>query len=267
MDRPASPMVSTVRHSTPTAGHLAPMLRTRSPTAASNMPTTAGDGDLQDEIDALHLRCGVYTKPAISRRILDAVGWRADVDLSRSSLMEPAAGNGEFVVEAARRLVTSCRRRRVKISIDTFSERIKAFELHSGAAHEARTRVRSALRDCGLHHRTASACAETWIVNADFLLTAADHDGFTHIVGNPPYMRWSKIPENLRAAYTDHLPREMVGGDLFLPFLDHALEQLRPDGRCGFLCSDRWRFMAFAEAFRRKWLPLLDVISEESLPA
>jgi len=268
MDRPASPMVSTVRHSTPTAGgHLEPMLQTRSPTGASNMPMTAGDGDLQDEIDALHGRCGVYTKPAISRRILDAVGWRADVDLSRSSLMEPAAGNGEFVVEAARRLVTSFRRRRLKISIDTFSQRIKAFELHSGAAEEARTRVRSALRECGLHHRTASACAEDWIVNADFLLTAADRDGFTHVVGNPPYMRWSKIPENLRAAYTDRLPREMVGGDLFLPFLDHALEQLRPDGCCGFLCSDRWRFMAFAEAFRRKWLPRLNVISEETLSA
>jgi hypothetical protein len=59
----------------------------------------------------------------------------------------------------------------------------------------------------------------------------------------------------------------MTGGDLFVPFLNRALESLRADGRCGFLCSDRWRYMAFAEAFRRKWLPLLDVISEDHLPA
>ncbi len=119
----------------------------------------------------------------------------------------------------------------------------------------------------GLHHRAASACAKAWIVNDDFLLADTIPEGYTHVVGNPPYMRWSKIPENLRATYVGHLSRDMIGGDLFLPFLDRALEQLRANGHCGFLCSDRWRFMAFAEAFRNKWLPLLDVVSEEALPA
>ena len=243
------------------------MLQTRSPSGVSTVLTAAGDGDQRDEIDALHERCGVYTKPAVIRGILDAVGWKEDTDLSRSRLLEPAAGNGEFIIEAARRLVASCRQRGARISFNTLSNQIKAFELHPGAADEARSRVRAALRDYGVHHQTAAACAGAWILNADFLLTAPACDSFTHVVANPPYMRWSKVPENLRAAYTDHLSSDMTGGDLFLPFLDRALEQLRPDGRCGFLCSDRWRFMAFAEAFRRKWLPLLDVISEESLPA
>ncbi len=243
------------------------MLPTRSPSGTSEVLTAAGNGDQQAEIDALHKRCGVYTKPAVTRRILDAVGWKEDTDLSRSRLLEPAAGNGEFVIEAARRLVVSCLRRSVRVSIDTLSSRIKAFELHPGAAEEARAKVQAALRECGVHHRTATACAKAWIVNADFLLTAPARGGFTHVVGNPPYMRWSKVPDTLRAVYTDRLSSDMTGGDLFLPFLDRAMEQLCPDGRCGFLCSDRWRFMAFAEAFRRKWLPLLDVISEESLPA
>jgi hypothetical protein len=59
----------------------------------------------------------------------------------------------------------------------------------------------------------------------------------------------------------------MTGGDLFLPFLDRALEFLEPSGRIGFLCSDRWRFMAFAERFRKKWLPSLNITSERTLPA
>ena len=224
-------------------------------------------GRERQEIDALHRRCGVYTKPAIVRRILDAVGWRHDTDLSRSRLLEPAAGNGEFVVEAARRLVASCRRFGVRISAANLTGRMKAFELHPGAAEEARSRTRSALRELGVHHRTVEACAGAWIINADFLLTDFSGDGYTHTVGNPPYIRWSKIPANLKAGYTDQLPRDMTGGDLFIPFLDRALELLRPKGRCGFLCSDRWRFMAFAEAFRRKWLPALNMISEESLSA
>ncbi len=239
--------------------------RTSSDTVGA-IPDTVGGG-LEREIDALHRRCGVYTKPAVVRRILDAVGWRRVADLSRSRLLEPAAGNGEFVVEAARRLVASCRGHGVEISASSLSGRIRAFELHPGAADEARSRVRAALRELGAHRRTADACAKAWVLDADFLLAAPSRDGFTHVVGNPPYIRWSKIPTRLKAAYVDRLPREMTGGDLFLPFLDRALEQLRPGGRCGFLCSDRWRFMAFAEGFRRRWLPALDVLSEDSLPA
>ena len=233
---------------------------------AGVVPDTVADG-LEGEIAALHRRCGVYTKPAVVRRILDAVGWRPTADLSRSRLLEPAAGNGEFVVEAARRLVASCRGRGAEISASSLSGRIRAFELHPGAADEARSRVRAALRELGAHRRTADACAKAWVLDADFLLTAPSRSGFTHVVGNPPYIRWCNIPARLKAAYTDRLPREMTGGDLFLPFLDRALEQLRLEGRCGFLCSDRWRFMAFAEGFRRKWLPALDVLSEDPLPA
>ena len=195
------------------------------------------------------------------------MGWTHDANLSRARILEPAAGNGEFVVEAARRLVGSFRQHGVKLSTSSLADRIEAFELHRAAADEARSRVESALRELEVHHRTAKACANAWIVTADFLLAARSCRGFTHVVGNPPYIRWSKIPPDLRSTYNLRLPRDMTGGDLFLPFLDHALGQLRPRGRCGFVCSDRWRFMAFAELFRRKWLPALDIVSEDSISA
>ena len=219
------------------------------------------------EASVLHDRCGVYTRPAIVCQILDAVEWNADADLSRSRLLEPAAGNGGFVVEAVRRLVISCRRHDVETSVENLLHRIKAFELHRDAAEETRRRIRGTLRDLGVHHRTAEACSRSWIVNGDFLLADAPCEGFTHVVANPPYIRWSKIPANLKAIYTRRLPREMTGGDLFLPFMDRALDQLRPEGRCGFLCSDRWRFMAFARGFRRKWLPILKIVSEDPVEA
>jgi hypothetical protein len=59
----------------------------------------------------------------------------------------------------------------------------------------------------------------------------------------------------------------MTGGDLFVPFLDRSLESLREDGRCAFLCSDRWRFMAFGEGFRRKWLSRLRIDRETPVSA
>ena len=220
-----------------------------------------------EAIDQLHRVCAVYTKPEIVERILDAVGWRDDNDLTRCRLLEPGAGNGEFVVRAARRLVSSCRRHGIRPSIRTLSDSITAFEFQRHAAIEARSRVVAALREMGIHHKTAKACGSVWIRHDDFLLADMPRFGFTHVVGNPPYMRWSKVPAVLRSTYDDLLPRETTRGDLFLPFLDRALDHMAPTGECGILCSDRWKYMAFAEDFRKKWLPWLDISSNDSLAA
>ena len=205
--------------------------------------------------------------PAVAGRILDAVGWHADTDLSNQRLLEPAAGNGEFVVQAGRRLVASCRTHGIKPTARRLCARITAFELHLGAASEAQHRVNVALQDVGVHPATASACAAAWIRRADFLLSETTASDYTHVVGNPPYIRWSKIPARLKSIYETRLPRRVIHGDLFLPFLDRAFELLRPSGKCGFLCSDRWMYMAFAERFRHKWLPWLNILSNNSVNA
>jgi len=217
------------------------------------------------EIEALHRRCGVYTKPEVVCRILDAVGWHREADLSRSRLLEPAAGNGGFVVEAGRRLIAAYIQHGIDLTAGTLADRITAFELHPREAQLARARVRAVLCEAGVHPRTAEACARSWVSHGDFLLGSPPSVGFTHVVGNPPYVRWSKIPPDLKAEYERRLPRDMIRGDLFLPFLDRALELLQSKGKCGFLCSDRWRFMAFAESFRKKWLPKLEIESEIAL--
>ena len=205
--------------------------------------------------------------PVVASSILDAVGWQADADLSRGRLLEPAAGSGEFVVQAAGRLVGSCRSRGMTPTARLLCPRITAFELHPRAASDAKRRVRTSLLQDGVDYTTASACADAWIRTADFLLSETPCSGYTHVVGNPPYIRWSKLPSLLRSRYEERLPRHLTRGDLFLPFLDRSLEQLQPTGKCGFLCSDRWQYMVFAEGFRQEWLPWLDILSNESVDA
>lgn len=199
--------------------------------------------------------------------ILDAVGWTSGADLAESRLLEPAAGNGAFLVSAAERLIASFRRRNVDPKAAQLVDRIRAFEIHPDAASDAEARVRKTLLKSGLHHRTATACVNAWIADEDFLMAEPGDWSFTHAVGNPPYIRWSRIPEPLKSRYAARLPGEVTGGDLFLPFLDRALDLLENGGQCGFLCSDRWRFMAFGEAFRDKWMPRLKIASERSIDA
>ena len=205
--------------------------------------------------------------PTVAGSILDNVGWRATADLTNARLLEPAAGDGAFLVQAAKRLVASFRSRDIEPTIARLRSRITAFELHPGAASEARSRVRTALREMRVHHGTAAACAKAWIRHADFLLSAQPAPDHTHAVGNPPYVRWSRIPARLKSIYDSRLPGHVSRGDLFLPFLDRAFRSLQPGGKCGFVCSDRWMYMAFGERFRQEWMPWLDILSNDSVNA
>ena len=218
------------------------------------------------EIAALHDRCGVYTEAAVVSDILDRVGWRRDTDLYGSRLLEPAAGDGAFVREAASRLVDSFECHCRPLEFEGLADSISAWELHPNEAEKARAGVVALLTRKGVLQATAMRLALRWVRIGDFLLSS-EGGSYSHAVGNPPYVRWSKIPRALKAVYEKHLPKELTGGDLFLPFLDRSLAALKEGGNCGFVCSDRWRYMAFAERFRRSWLPRLDIQSNQEIDA
>lgn len=219
------------------------------------------------DVEALHRRCGVYTRDSVVCMILDAVGWSPDVDLSDKRILEPAAGDGAFVVEIAHRLLESLSSRGKDLALPLLAERIVAFEIHPGEAAKARERVIEALLSHGLTTPEADAIARIWVRVEDFLLADLDERSFTHVVGNPPYSRWSKIPAALKTHYEAVLPRRMTKGDLFLPFLDLGIGYLEIGGRLGFICSNRWRYMAFAEGFRQTRFLEVSVEIEDEIDA
>lgn len=214
---------------------------------------------------ALHSACGVYTRPSVVDLILDAVNWRADLDLKDKQLLEPASGDGAFVLGAAKRLLRSFAAHGYALALDTLSPRILAFEIHAGEAARSRAAVVQLLLDSGLARVDAGALSNEWIRTADFLLTPLGPRTFSHVVGNPPYLRWSKLPVSLRARYERALPMSAAKGDLFLPFLDRGIEALKTGGKLGFLCTDRWKYMAFAEGFRTSRLPQVDILEERAI--
>jgi hypothetical protein len=222
---------------------------------------------LDADVEALHQRCGVYTRDSVVCTLLDAVGWNSDVDLSGQRLLEPAAGDGAFVVEAASRLLDSMKHRCITPTPSLLESRICAFEIHPREAIRARARTWEILVAHGLSSDDAERVSESWVRIADFLTVALPERGFTHVVGNPPYSRWSKIPAAMRARYEAELPRRMTRGDLFLPFLDLGIGYLQNEGRLGFVCTDRWRYMAFAEGFRKERLPEVVIELDEAIDA
>jgi hypothetical protein len=219
------------------------------------------------EIDALHDRCGIYTKLTMVERILDAIGWTADADLSRSALLEPAAGDGIFVVEAAKRLLGSLKAHSRPATPKMLFSRITAFELLESEAVRGRAKLVDLMSNHGLRRKDAVEIAAQWLRTADFLLEPLPSGSWTHVAGNPPYARWAKIPAGLRLAYEQALPAYLAKGDLFLPFLDRGIEALAPQGRLGFLCSNRWEFMQFGEGFRQTRLLEVRILENTQVDA
>src|SRR5581483_9554082 len=138
-------------------------------------------------IERLHKSCNVYTSPLVAGLVLDLVRWTNDMPRpGEVRLLEPSAGDGILVAEAAKRLLSSFKARRKRRSYAALKNSIVAFELSPAAATEARRRVRLALKSSGTSARLAALLARRWIKAADFLLSDIKPT-FTHVVGNPPY--------------------------------------------------------------------------------
>lgn len=201
------------------------------------------------EIATVHRHCAVFTRPEVAEGILDFVGWDEKRDLVGQRLLEPACGDGAFLRPAVERLLASAERSG-RLKEVMLKDAVVAFEFDPTTAELARIAVARSLGNAGFDAEAASRLAGSWVRCEDFLL--ADKLGtFTHVVGNPPYMRWSKLPSSLRRSYEAALPAHAARGDLCLSFVWRAAELTEPTiGRVAFLCADRWLRCAYGESAR-----------------
>jgi hypothetical protein len=153
----------------------------------------------------------VFTTAETAARGLDAIGWTVKEDLSRCRLLEPAAGEGAFVTVAARRLVRSMRARGTALHFNDFRDRVVAREIHPGLATVLRARVSRALREEGIGPAAALRLAAAWCRSGDFL---ADDGliGFTHVAGNPPFMRGGGSAADICVAFVERSFRALAPG-------------------------------------------------------
>jgi adenine-specific DNA-methyltransferase len=69
----------------------------------------------------------IYTQAWVAELILDLVGYRADADLATLVAVEPAAGEGAFLIPMVRRLLASLQLH--ERSIEEAKRALQAYEL------------------------------------------------------------------------------------------------------------------------------------------
>src|SRR6266545_313936 len=148
----------------------------------------------------------VYTKPWVVDLILDLVGYRPGADLAAMVAVEPVDGE---------------------------------------AAAWARELVVAELTEAGVARREAERAAAGWVVEGDYLLSSTTAPRADVIIGNPPYIRYDDLPQGVFASYRAVCPTMVGRCDIYVGFIEAALEQLKPGGRLGYICADRWMRSAY----------------------
>ncbi len=184
------------------------------------------------------MRGAVFTRREVVDFMLDIAGYSEEKPLWRYRFLEPSFGNGEFLVAAIERLMKSYAGNNPATDL---TDAIRGFEIDSGSFEITQRRIVSLLIASGIPAQASAQLVKHWLVADDFLLAdVVIPMGFTHVLGNPPYVRQEMIdPQRLttyRARYTTIFDR----ADLYVPFFERSLELLSTDGTCCMICSDRW---------------------------
>ena len=189
----------------------------------------------------------IYTRPEVVEYMLTAVGLNNVESLNNARILEPSCGNGEFVIAILKRLVTLPKS---KPSIIQLLGKVLAIDLVNASLNEAKSNVRTYLTNHNYSKEEINILLENWFLATDFLLEDIDSN-FTHVVGNPPYVRVENIPKKLLAEYRRRYSTMTNRADLYIPFFEKSLSLLTKSGKLSFICTDRWTKNIYGQALRQ----------------
>ena len=195
-------------------------------------------------------RGAIYTRREVVDFILDLVGYSARRDLSKFRLLEPSFGHGEFLESAIVRLIKSASKKyRASEFTELLTHSITGIELNSDSMEATRGRLLLCMQNEGVPTRIAGKLLDRWLIQGDFLL--AQLDSFSHVVGNPPYVRQENLSAPLLAEYRRRFHTIYDRADLYVPFIEKGLLLLRDGGNLGYICADRWMRNKYGGPLRR----------------
>lgn len=192
----------------------------------------------------------VFTRPWVVELMLDLSGYVSTADLSRRVVVEPACGDGVFLLGLVRRLLQSAGVGK-RHPIDDIRNAIRACDLSESNVSRARSAVAHCLESGGYESAEANELAAGWIRHGDFLLDLQDCGEVDLVIGNPPYVRLENMSAGLNAEYRARYHTMRGRSDLYIGFFERALQLIGPGGLVTFICADRWMRNAYGSNLRK----------------
>lgn len=190
---------------------------------------------------SIEARGAIFTRIEVVDFILDLVGYVASEPLHHRRILEPSFGEGDFLLPIVERLLAAWREHGGNVSSagSELGGAVRGVELHRATFISTRKTVVNRLVNEGISTSVASALADQWLIQGDFLLER-QNARFDFVVGNPPYVRQELIPAPLLTEYRHRYQTMYDRADLYIPFIERSLSLLDEGGTLGFICADRW---------------------------
>lgn len=180
----------------------------------------------------------VFTRRWVVNVLLDLTGYTSDRDLGGLHLLEPSCGSGAFLGPAVERLVFSAKAHgRAWLSL---VDSVRAYDLQLEHVWVAQRLCEDLLLAAGATKTEALQLAATWVRHVDFLLDEVDERLADVVIGNPPYIRYDDLDERTAVLYRQTWSTMRGRGDIYVGFIERSLGFLKPGGKVGFICADRW---------------------------
>ena len=92
--------------------------------------------------------------------------------------------------------------------------------------------------------------------------------GFDIIIGNPPYVRQETLGEAFKAYVASRYTTHAGTADLYVYFIERAMQLLKPGGYFGFIVANKWLRANYGQPLRR-WLKgqhIVEIVDFGDLP-
>lgn len=189
----------------------------------------------------------IFTKPNVVEFMLKASGIDEAILLPETRILEPSCGQGEFVLAIAREL---CKEVTPRAGVDgkKFQNLVAAYDISSESILIAKRQTFQILNST-FSSEDSQFLVDQWYRNTDFLIDSSK-SLFTHVIGNPPYVRIEHIPIELLKSYRKKFSTMRERADLYIAFYEKSLSLLKDCGVLSFICTDRWTKNRYGSSLR-----------------
>jgi hypothetical protein len=176
----------------------------------------------------------VYTPPTLARFVVDCLCETGGQPEGR--WLDPACGEGVFLVEAVRRLAAHTAPDRLPAEVE---ERLLGVDIDTNACARTRTAVKEEVARYAGPQDEAFFAAN--VLARDFLaLSVADVGSFGAVLGNPPYVSATHLAPREKQELLARFETAWGRLDLYALFFERAVELLAPAGRLAFITPDKF---------------------------
>ncbi len=201
-------------------------------------------------------KCQIFTPAEKVSRMLDMAGY-AD-DLFGKKVLENSCGDGEFLVQIVERYITDAVRRGFTIEQirDGLARDIIAYDVDEKMVEKCKCRLdETATR--------FSIAGVVWNVSCKDFLEQTGLSTFDYIVGNPPYIAYSDLPNDVQQYVKRHFETCKKGKfDYCYAFIEKSYKSLSDGGCLLYLIPSNIFKNVFGEEIRKLILSDLEMVVE-----